>query len=364
MAGKRSASGRENRSDEDRPRKKKRSGSRRLVVILLVVVLVGAALAGGTWLVITWMKKGGLAGSPRDQALRYLPDGLGHIQYTQVARLLADPEYPKVRALLSPGHMANLDNPYNIPIESVERIVEGGGVKGTTRVVTLKEPTTAAAIREKNTSTAIATSWSEEKVGGMTLHVVTTGFKVGVVGGGTTDLGAGNCFFMPDSKTVVFGIVRDLKPVMERKGAPPQLSPGLEKVLPQVDFGKLLLNVSDYTDSDATIFQDKPFSIDVRIFLRKRVLNAKIVHTDIGPEVVNTITYACKDPEGLKYLKETLESGIERGIKPFGPEAAELFKNQKVTVEGTTLTVRLAQSQTAVAAWLKAHPGYGLFLAD
>jgi hypothetical protein len=362
MAGKRS-SGRENRSDEDRPRKKRR-GSRRLLVILLVVVLVGGALAGGTWLVVSWLKKGGLAGSPRDQALRYLPDEVRHIRYTQVARVLADPEYPKVKALVSPGHTANLSNPYNIPIESVERIVEGTGVKGTTTVVTLKEPTTAAAIREKNTSTAIATSWSEEKVGGMTLHVVTTGFKVGVVGGGTTDLGDGNCFFMPDSKTIVFGVVRYLKPVMERKGAQPQLSPGLEKVLPQVDFEKLLLNVSDCTDSDPTIFQDKPFSIDVRIFLRKRVLNAKIVQTEIGPEVVNTITYVCKDAEGLKYLKDTLEDGIARVTKPFGPEAAELFKNQKVTVEGTTLTVRLAQSQTAIAAWFKAHPGYGLFLAD
>jgi hypothetical protein len=350
---------------------KKRSSGRRkrgpgkLGPILLYGGMA-AALVGAVVFAILSTRKGGPDAdeTPQAQVLRYLPDDVGHVRYTQVARVMAHPDYPKLRALAGAGHTANLGDHANIKPEEVERVVEGGGRNGILRVVTLREPMTPAEIRQRNTSTAIATSWSEEKVNGQTLHVVKTAFRVGVEGAATEDLGDARCFFMPDSRTVVFGVVSELRPVMERKRGP-KLTPSFEAVLPRVDFGKLIVGVE--TSPEPGVFavsEDKPFTIDVRIFLRKPVLKAKVVYTEIGPEVVSTSTYVCSDAEGAKHLKQTLEDGVARGVEPFGPEAAVLFRNDAYTLSGDTLTLRRVQSQADLTAWLKGHPRHTLFLAD
>src|SRR5262249_4169375 len=127
MARKQGSGGREQRSGK---RKKKRSGLRLPLFLLLGGILVGGAVAAGVWILAVSGGKDGAAGSTgstgstRDQVLRYLPEGVVQMRYTAVARLLADPEYQKIKALIEPGPAALLTDPNSIPITQIERIVE------------------------------------------------------------------------------------------------------------------------------------------------------------------------------------------------------------------------------------------------
>ena len=334
--------------------RRKKGGSGRLGPILLYGVLA-AELVGAVLFAVLYTRKRSdrVDGTPRGNLLRYMPDGMKHIKTMAVAQILANPDYLQLRTFASVGEVEATSDLRTIPLSNIERITTGGSQDGTTTVFHLKEPIQALELRQRITPTVVAASWSEEKEGDNTIHILKTNFRVQVEGVETTSPGNPDSFFMPDNKTVVFGVPRDLQSVARRKGGPKN-GPGMEKALAVADFDKPFVNAIDGTDNDVVIFGDKPLTVDVRIFLRRSVLAAKVGHTEFsGGGVTTTTTFLANDPEGAQYVKTTIEEGRNRAIAPHGTEARDLFANQTFTITGNTLTVRNTQTLAALAAWYK-----------
>jgi hypothetical protein len=350
------------KASEGRPargkKRRKSGGQRGLFLGLIVLALV---LAGGAAVWIVSLRKGdrdraGAENGPKPKILRYLPDKPIGFSTTRAAALLANPHYQKLREKSKAPF--EWQPSYNqIPKEKVERFTSCSG-QGSVAILFLTEPITAADIRQKNTSTAIANSWSEEKIGKQTLHVHTSAFQIHVEGGSGTGGSDPTCFFMPDDRTVVIGTADALRPILVRDGKP-QLTPEFESAFAALDLEKPIVALEDRSASDSgvTAYADKPCVIDFRVDLDRRVSATKTIQADIGPEVVVVTTFGCKEPADAQYLKAKIEAGRERQLKALGADARDLFKNQTLALDGATLTVKTGQSVSAILAWLDKRNG-------
>jgi hypothetical protein len=221
-------------------------------------------------------------------------------------------------------------------------------------VITLKEPMTAAEVRQGLTHPEARTTWSEQTVNGLAMNVVDSALQVKVEGAELQDLGSPNSFFMPSNKVVVFGIPRDLKEVMQRK-AGPELSPGMERALALIDWDKPYVAASDGYDGTTNVCQDK-LNLDVDVLQPSDPVVTKAVRTELGPEVVTTSVYVCKDAKAAQSLKDKLTEATNRVGADRYNDAADLFKGTTRTIDGSTLTVRQAVNVDQLAAWGKKHP--------
>jgi hypothetical protein len=350
--------GKKSRVDDERPAKRKKSrgksgGQTWLIGLLLGLVLF--AVVGAVVWVFSLRKsdkeREAAENTPKKVLLRYAPDSPIGFYTARMAQLLADPHYKQIRG----KHQANFEwQPIiTVPKEKIERYTAFSSRKGSTTILSLTEPMTEADVRQKNTGTGIANSWSEEKFGKQTLHVHTSDFKIFTEGGRGDGGRDPTCFFMPDSKTIVFGTAEDLRPVMERGGRPADLSPEFAAIYETIDFEKPLVTGGASSEGRGTVFDDKPCAIDLKLHLEKNVIVGKVVHTEFGPEIVTTSTYLCKDEASAQYVKTALEANTERRLKPLGPDARELFKNQTFTLNGNMLTVRNGQRVTDILAWIE-----------
>src|SRR5262249_15615703 len=159
----------------------------------------------------------------------------------------------------------------------------GFGDPGHVMVITLKEPMTAAEVRQGLTHPEARTTWSEQPVNGLAMNVVDSALQVKVEGAELQDLGSPNSFFMPSNKVVGVGIPRDLKEVMQRK-AGPELSPGMERALALIDWDKPYVAASDGYDGTTNVCQDK-LNLDVDVLQPSDPVVTKAVRTELGPEV-------------------------------------------------------------------------------